>query len=195
MSSDPAETHGKYRRRLSLGEMIAILALVVSALTLLNNYIGRKDAEIERTERAGAPIPKHEIGLIAVSGGGSGLEFKAADCALQGTEIRFPSALGVEPQSTVLEHRIETAWFEKPLLKAIGKDVREGRVPVAISSRCVGADGTRVETAIYDVAYRIEPRVVLGRTVKLRGMLRREAATGDGLAELDRLWKPQTLVQ
>ncbi|WBX83927.1 hypothetical protein [Sphingosinicella microcystinivorans] len=195
MSSDPAETHGKYRRRLSLGEMIAILALVVSALTLLNNYIGRKDAETERLERVSAPVPKHEIGLIAVSGGGSGLEFKAADCALQGTEIRFPSALGVEPQSTVLEHRIETAWFEKPLLKAIGKDVREGRVPVAISSRCVGADGTRVETAIYDVAYRIEPRVVLGRTVKLRGMLRREAVRGDGLAELDRLWKPQTLVQ
>jgi len=192
MSSEPAGTPSP-RRRLSLGEVIAILALVVSALTLLNNYIGRKDAEMERLAHTDTTVPERktpEVGLIATSADGSGRDFKAADCALQAAEIRFPTALRIDPQSTVLSHRIETGWFEKPLLRAIGKDMREGHLPVAISSRCVGADGSREETAIYDIAYRVESRPILGRTLKLRGLIRRKAATGDGLSELDGLWKP-----
>ena len=65
-------------------------------------------------------------------------------------------------------------------------------LPVVIASRCEAADGPRAETAIYDIVYHIEPRLILGRTVKLRGLVRREREAGDAAAaaRLDQLWKP-----
>jgi hypothetical protein len=183
-----AETARIRRRWLSLGETVAVIAVVISALTLWNNYDERKSAEEERRAEKASPRPK-SIGLIAIDAGGAGLAFKAADCALQSTDILFPSALGVEPESTVLDHRIEADWFESALLKAVDKDARDGRLPVVITSRCEAADGPRTETAIYDIVYHIEPRVILGRTVKLRGLVRREGVAGDdAAARLDKLW-------
>ncbi|MBB4631355.1 hypothetical protein [Sphingosinicella soli] len=187
--SEKAAESARIRRRwLSLGETVAVVAVVISALTLWNNYDERKSAEAERSAEK-APTPK-SIGLIATDAGGAGLDFKAADCALQSTDIRFPAALGVGPESTVLKHRIEADWFESALLKALDKDVRDGRLPVAITSRCEAADGPRTETAIYDIVYHIQSRAILGRTLKLRGLIRRKAAQEDGLSELDGLWKP-----
>ncbi len=186
-----AETARIRRRWLSLGETVAVIAVVISALTLWNTFDSRRSAEAERAEEKASTSKPRPIGLIAIDAGGAGLTFKAADCALQSTDIRFPSALDVGPENTVLDHRIEANWFESALLKSVEKDARSGRLPIVISSQCEGPEGARSETAIYDIVYRIEPRVILGRTVKLRGLIRRESvADGDGTARLDQLWKP-----
>lgn len=186
-----AETARIRRRWLSLGETVAVVAVVISALTLWNNYDERRSAEAERRAEKANAQQTRPVGLIATDAGGSGLSFKAADCALQSADISFPSALGVASENTVLEHRIDVDGFEDELLAAIGKDARDGRLPVVIASRCEGADGPRTETAIYDLVYRVEPRMLLGRTIKLRGLVRRETVSGDGLARLDTLWKPK----
>ncbi len=103
------------------------------------------------------------------------LTFKGAACALQSTDISFPTALGVPPQTTVLDHRIDAAWFREPLLEAIAPaKADQGRLPVLIESRCTGEDGDRLERAIYDVPYRIESRLLRGKTVRLRGLVLRE---------------------
>lgn len=185
-----AETARIRRRWLSLGETVAVVAVLISALTLWNTYDARKTEEAERRAEKTNTKPQ-SIGLIATEAGGAGLAFKAAGCALQSTEIRFPSALGIDTENTVLEHRIKTDWLESALLKAVDKDARDGRLPVVITSRCEADDGPRTETAIYDIVYHIEPRVILGRTVKLRGLVRRERVAGDdAAARLDKLWKP-----
>jgi len=178
------------RRWLTLGEILAVAAVAISGLTFWNSYEERRDAKAERLqEEQSAAKARSQVGLIATQADGSKLTFKSIGCALQSTDIVFPTALGIEPQNTVLEHRIEADWFEDALLKITPKDRTNGRLPIAITSRCTGTDGDRVESAIYDIVYRIQSRVLLGRTVKLRGMtLVNRLEEKDAVKRLDVLW-------
>lgn len=195
----PAETTAEAvairRRWVSLGEAVAVAGVIIGALTLWNSFEERRDArEIRAEERAtareAARAAARRTGLIATGADGRTITFKGVDCALQSTEVRFPKALGVPPQETVTVHAIEAGWFSRPLLKLTdgGPDRRQGRLPVLIDSLCTGPDGNRRETAIYDIAWRIEPQL-FGRAIKLRGMTMREAAASNGgQARLDALW-------
>jgi hypothetical protein len=81
-------------------------------------------------------------------------------------------------------------WFARSLLKLTdgGPDRRQGRLPILIDSLCTGPEGNRQESAIYDIAWRIEPQL-LGRSLKLRGMVMRQRVTrNSGQATLDALW-------
>ena len=49
-------------------------------------------------------------------------------------------------------------------------------------------DGDRAESAIYDILWETEPGL-LGRSLKLRGLVRRAGVSGDGQRRLDNLWK------
>ncbi|OYW22692.1 MULTISPECIES: hypothetical protein [unclassified Sphingomonas] len=204
MSDDPvappapevtAETVAIRRRWLSLGEAVAVAGVIIGGLTFWNSFEERRDArEIRAEERAAAReaalAAARRTGLIATEADGSKIAFKGVDCALQSTDIRFPKPLGVSAQSTVTVHEFEAAWIARPLLKLTdgGDDRRQGRLPVLIDSLCTGPEGNRQESAIYDIAWRIEP-ALLGRSLKLRGMVMRQRITGSsGQATLDALW-------
>src|SRR5207237_2418420 len=118
---------------------------------------------------------RRHIGLVATDADGEVLSFKAVACALQSADIRFPAALGVPTQNTSLSYRIEADWFDGPLLDALEPaKAEQGRLPVLIESRCTGEDGDRVEHAIYEIPYRIDSRLLRGKTVHLRGLVLRE---------------------
>ena len=195
-AAEKAEAAAIRRRWITLGEFVAIAGLIISALALWNSWAERRDARAVRADEQtaaheAAAAERRHIGLVAADDGGDVLSFKGVDCALQTSDIAFPSALHVPPQNTLLQHRIETAWFARPLLKLTdgGADHRRGRLPVLITSRCDGAGEPRIESAIYDLVWEIEPRL-FGRVVKLRGMILREAANGGGAKRLDALWVP-----
>lgn len=193
--AEQAEAKAIRRRWLTIGELVAVTGVLIAALTLWNNWSARRDeaaarADEQASARAEAAVARHRIGLVATGTKGNTLAFKGVACALQATDIRFPSALGVEPQFTVTVHEIHADWLAKPLLKMTdgGPDRRRGRIPVLIDSRCEGANGPRTESAIYDLAWEIEPGL-LGRSLKLRGLVQREDEAGkDGKARLDALW-------
>ncbi|HEY6817155.1 MAG TPA: hypothetical protein VI168_16580 [Croceibacterium sp.] len=128
---------------------------------------------------------------MATDADGDVLTFRGVACALQSTDISFPTALGVPSQSTALEHRIDADWFSEPLLEAAAAaKADQGRLPVLIESRCTGEDGDRLERAIYDVPYRIESRFLRGKTIRLRGLVLREhVATGQATGRLDAAWR------
>lgn len=183
------------RRWVTLGEVVAVAGVIIAGLSFWNSSEERRDArEIRAEERAAASeaarATARRTGLIATEADGRTISFKGVDCALQSADIRFPKALGVSPQQTVTVHTIEAGWFDRALLKLTdgGADRRQGHLPVLIDSLCIGAGGNRQETAIYDIAWRIEPRL-LGRVVRLRGMVMRESVSaGTGAARLDALW-------
>jgi hypothetical protein len=194
---DRAEQSRQARRRwITFGEIVAVAGLLVAALSLYLGWTGRRDDEAERrAEQAAArkaeAAQRGHIGLVATDADGEVLSFKGVACALQSADIRFPSALGVPDENTTLSFRIEADWFDGPLLKALAPaKAEQGRLPVLIESRCTGEDGDRVERAIYEIPFRVDSRLLRGKTVHLRGLVLREyASAANGQARLDAAWR------
>jgi hypothetical protein len=194
--SERAEERQRRRRWLTLGETVAVAGLLIAALSLYLGWSSRRDDEAQRrAEQAAARKAEAEqrghIGLVATDADGEVLSFKGVACALQSADIRFPSALGVPAQSTSLTYRIKADWFDGQLLDAIAPaKADQGRLPVLIDSRCTGEDGDRVEHAIYDIPYRVDSRLLRGKTVHLRGLVLREyVGAANGQARLDTVWR------
>jgi hypothetical protein len=191
-----AEAAATRRRWVTLGEVVAVAAVVISGLTFWNSWSERQDAAAERqAERAAESREKVASSAVLLTGTpqDDGATLALADPAhrIQQIEVRFPKALGVSPQTSVLEPEIEAAWIAAPLLKLTdgGADRREGRLPVAITASYWDGDAERRSTAIYDLVWRTEPRTLQGRALKLRGVMLRERVTGDGQARIDGMWK------
>ncbi|MES2290555.1 MAG: hypothetical protein V4530_12545 [Pseudomonadota bacterium] len=194
--AEKAEAQAIRKRWITLGELVAVAGVIIAALTLWNSFYERRDAEqVRQDERRAAQetatAERRRIGLVATDEGGDTLGFKGVECALQATTITFPPALGVPPQFTVTVHEIHADWFAKPLRKMTEneRDHRDGRIPVLIESQCLGAGGARNERAVYDIVYRMEPRFLQGRAVKVRGLVFHEQAGTNAKAHLDALWR------
>lgn len=184
------------RRRLIIGEAVAVAGLIVAALSLYLAWAGRSedkaehDAQQAESRRAEAEL-RSRIGLVATDADGEVLSFKGVACALQSADISFPQVLGVPAQNTTLSSRIEADWFDEQLLEVLEPTkVEQGRLPVLIESRCAGEDGDRLERAIYEIPFRIDSSLLGGNTVHLRGLVLREyVGEGQGEARLNAAWK------
>ncbi|MEO6152786.1 MAG: hypothetical protein ABIT09_08130 [Croceibacterium sp.] len=194
--SEQAERRAVRRRLINVGELVAVVGLVIAAASLYLGWADRRDSASQRSAdqaeaRTSAARDRGHVGLIATGVDDDVLTFKGAACALQSTDISFPTALGVAAQNTVLEHRIEAGWFAKPLLAAVAfSKAGQGRLPVLIDSDCIDEKGPRSEHAIYDLAYRIDSRFLRGQTVRLRGLVLREyVSPARAQARLDAVWR------
>lgn len=191
-----AEAAATRRRWITLGEIVAVTAVVISGLTFWNSWSERQDATAERqAERAAESKEKAASSAVLLTGSAEddGAILTLSDPAhrIQQIEMRFPKALGVSPQTSVLEPQIEAEWIAAPMLRLTdgGADRREGRLPVAITASYWDADVQRTSTAIYDLVWRTEPRTLQGRTFKLRGVILRERVSGNGQERIDAMWK------
>lgn len=190
-----AEAAATRRRWITLGEVVAVAAVVISGLTFWNSWAERRDAAAERqAERAAESKEKAVGGAVLLTGAAQddGATLALSDPAhrIQQIEVRFPKALGVPARTSVLEPEIDAEWIAEPLLKMTdgGPDRREGRLPVAITASYWGAETQRQSTAIYDLVWRTEPRTLQGRALKLRGVILRERVSGNGQARIDAMW-------
>lgn len=184
------------RRWITLGEILAVLAVAISALTLWNSYNDRSAEKIERAAEKEQEKAVSRTLLLTAKSDGKSLSLAPHDPAqaIQGQTVRFPTALGVGAVETLVEPRIEAAWVKAAVKKMRGDEAGEGRgdarLPVAVTTRFVSGGETLTDTALYDVGYRKEDGGLLGGTeVELRGLSLVSRSRADrAQADLDALW-------
>ena len=109
------------RRWITLGEALAVVAVVISALTLWNNWSERAESEAtSKAQARQASARSRLLVLTASASDGRSLALKpaSAEQSVQAQSILFPGALGLAPVQTTGEPRIEADWFAQPLTKA-----------------------------------------------------------------------------
>jgi hypothetical protein len=188
-----AEAAAIRRRWMTLGEVLAVAAVVISGLTFWNSYQERSSSEAERAAEKQAKSEKAQTLILSAKVDGRNLSLAARDPeqAIQGQTLAFPSSLGVKAIDTV-DPRIEAGWIERAANK-IRQDAKSGsgdaRLPVAITTRFVSGGETYTDTAIYDVGYRIDEGL-LDTDVDLLGLSLVERGTAKNVQQkLDSLWK------
>lgn len=193
-----AEAAAIRRRWVTLGEVLAVIAVVISGLTLWNNWSQRSDSEAVKTAEAQQASTRAATLVLMATGSGDReliLRPAAAEQSVQSQEVSFPSALGVPPAQTTGEPRIEAAWFERALKKARDTarlpDESRGdeRLPVLVTTRFLVAGESHEDVALYDVGYSISGRWLGGHSVTLRGVsLVSRVKRASGQAKLDARW-------
>jgi hypothetical protein len=203
----PAETSAKgraaeaaaiRRRWITLGEVLAVIAIVISALTLWNSWSERSDSKAIKSADAQRASARAVTLVLMAEGGERALALKpaAAEQSVQSQKILFPAALDIAPAETTGEPRIEAGWFEGALKKAreaahLPDNSRgDERLPVVIISRFLVDGEQHEDVALYDIGYTISGRLLAGHSVKLRGLsLVSRAKSGDAQAKLDARWR------
>lgn len=174
-----AEAAAVRRRWITLAEVLTVIAVSISALTLWNSWSERRDTAVTKdAEQRQASSRAATLVLTAASADKGKLLLKPAadEQAVQSQTLTFPSSLGLPPTETTGEPRIEAGWFEDALQKARDKagkpdDSRgDERLPVAIATRFLVNGTAHTDVAIYDVGYTISGHWLSGHTVTLRGL-------------------------
>jgi hypothetical protein len=204
--NDDLETPTERARRksrlrwITLGEAVAVSAVIISGLGLWMNYQDRRDARADKQAEATHAVTRAPLYLKAeANSAGSSLALTPvnADDVIQGQTIRFPPSFGLSAVTTTSDARIDADWFASAL-KADRKkrelpDETQGdeRVPVMIETDYLADGKTLSARSYYDVGYALEGHFLGGASVRLRGLsLIGVAATQDTPADqrLAGLW-------
>ena len=187
---DRAEAAATRRRWVTLAEVVGVAGLIIAALSLWMSWSDRRADEQEKQAEKASESKARTLVLLTATPehGGARLALKDEAHPIQSIDVRFPTALGVSAQTSVLEPHIQADWFADAILKATdnGPDAREGRLPVLITSSYWDADKQRSDSAIYDVVWQTEGRVLRGRALRLKGVILRERTSQ--AARLEALW-------
>lgn len=184
-------------RWVTLGEAVAIAAVVISGLGLWNGYEERRQ---NRADKAASATHRAPLALRATpNGDGSVLTITAVegDQVIQGQSVRLPPGFGLPPATTTSDARIEAGWFAAALkadrkTRALPEQTAgDERLPVLIQTDYL-ADGQPAQArAYYDVGYALVGHFLRGSAVQLRGLaLIGQAPNGDAAANarLASLW-------
>lgn len=197
-----AEAAAIRRRWITLGEVLAVLAVSISALTLYLNWADKKDERADKAaERAAESRKANSRAAALVLNADSVKDDRIAlrptdpDQVIQSQTILFPRALGIAPVDTTGDPRIEAGWFDGALKKARAKaklpddSVGDERLPVVITTRFVVAGDAHDNVALYDIGYGIAGRWIAGHSLALRGISRVESVQGSNAqARVDARW-------
>jgi hypothetical protein len=187
--SDTPGAERRRRRWVTLPEMVAVLGLVIGALTLGLNWSEKRDAAQEKAAAsAAAGAAKVRLSLDAdLARGGKEIRLSDARHELIDTAVDFPAALRIERQ-TPATARIDKVWFDRAVLAATdgGADEREGRLPVLVTARYMVGDTPREGHAVVEIIWRTQGRLVGGRSLEIEAVRVRE--TGGDRKRIDALW-------
>jgi hypothetical protein len=175
-----AEAAAIRRRWITLGEILAVAAVLISALTLWLNWSERGGSEAKEAQEQHRAATRAATLALSAQGAAKGgrLEVRPAssDQLVQSQTIRFPAAFGIDPVETTGDPRIEAKWFDNALKKAREKaglpdDSRgDERLPVLIETRFLVDGEAHADTALYDVGYTVKGQMLGGHEVTLRGL-------------------------
>lgn len=186
------------RRWITLGEVLTVIAVTISGLTLWNSWSQRNDSEATRVAEADRAADKAAALVLLATGSDDDklmLKPASADQTVQGQTIAFPAALGLAPVETTGEPRIEAQWFEHALKKArngakLPDDSRgDAKLPVLVTTRFLVDGKVHRDVALYDVGYSISGRLLGGHHLALRGVSLVSKAGKAGARALDTRWK------
>ena len=195
-----AEAARVRRRWINLGEILAIVAVAISALTLWNSYSERKSTEAAHKQESVQSARKAAIlTLRAVAdrdGATLALSPRADNQAIQEQTITFPTALGLSPAETSSDARIERSWFDGALVKArraagIEDTLGDARLPVMIETHYLADGEAETDRAVFELGYATSHSLLGGTEIHLRGLSRVGAvAKADaGQKRIDASWK------
>jgi len=192
-----AEAAAIRRRWITLGEILAVIAVLISGLTLWNSYSERSATELERAAEKKQEEERARNLVLAFEKSRKMLALFPLDQgqAIQSQTISFPTLLGISPIRTVGNPRIETGWIKTATKKARGSNgdaaaVDDRRMPVAITTQFVAGGHTYTDVAIYEISYRREGSLLGGSEITLLGLaLVEHSSTRSVQARLDKAWK------
>lgn len=186
------------RRWITLGEVLTVIAVTISGLTLWNNWSQRSETEASKSADARRASTRAAMLVLTATGSGDDLVLKpaSADQSVQSQRVAFPSALALPPAETTGEPRIEAAWFERALKKA-RKDAKlpddsrgDERLPVLVTTRFLVDGAAHEDVAIYDIGYSISGHFLGGHSITLRGVsLVSHVGERKAQTALDARWK------
>jgi hypothetical protein len=186
-------------RWLTVGEIVAVAAVVIAGLGYWDSRRERSQEDQERAaaarerkaeERANAV--KHTF-ILTGTPDGSGGRIRLApvnpEQVIQTQTLVFPTPVREDDVETTGNPRIERGWFDGGLKKARkGKDA--GRVPVGVVTTYIEGGETKTDRSIYQIGYSLHSRMLRGAEVELDGLsLSRRALGGDLQAPVDALWE------
>jgi hypothetical protein len=182
------------RRWITLGEILAVIGVLISGLALWNSWSERSAAERERASEEAKQDAVSRIVVLKASGGGKRLALTAhdPDQAIQSQTLLFPSAFALGAFDTT-DPRIEAEWVKRATRKAQEKDGKvrgDARMPVAITTRFVADGRTFTDAALYDVGYKESDGGLFGGSeVELKGLsLIGRTTAAEAQKRLDALW-------
>lgn len=189
--AEKAEAAAIRRRWITLGEIVAIAGLIISALALWSSWSDHRADEAARRADKQREIKAKTAVLLTGTPRRGGEELAVTDPAhpIQGISVTFPTDLGISTQTSAPSPTIPVRWFASKLMAMTdgGADTQTGRLPVIIASDYWDGDQHITDRAIYDIAWRTEGRVLLGRSLKLEGLILRERGNPNQ-ARVDALW-------
>lgn len=201
MSSTESQEKAKAARRrwVTFGEIVAVIAVGISGLTLWNNWNDRRETKAEQAATASrAATRASRLVLVAGETGKHELSLKTSspDQTVQSQTILFPPALRLSAAETTGEPRIDAGWFEHALFRARNDaqlpDASRGdeRLPIVIVTRFLADGEPHEDVALYDLGYSITGKFLSGHSLTLRGLslvshVKRDQAD----AKLDARWK------
>ena len=188
------------RRWITLAEVLGVIAVLISGLTLWNSWQQRSGDEADKAAARTEAAAEAQVLLLRASPDRDGRTLSLTSAGtgqvIQNQNILFPGPLGVAAIDTLIEPRIEAGWFEQALLRARqagGPDESRGdeRIPVAITTLFFSGGAMHRDSAIYDIGYRVEGGGLFGgHKVRMRGISRVETVAPRALqARLDAIWR------
>jgi hypothetical protein len=195
-SPPPSSPAARRRAWVTIGEVVALLALVIAGLSFWDGHQERK-----REDRDRAAAEHHEAaqtifvmrGAVEAEGQRLRLEPVHDDQVIQSQTFVFPAKVRVGEVRTTGDARIEADWFADGLRKAAhqaGKgDGGDLRVPVGITTTFLADGQTVTDQSIYLIGYTLKSRLLLGSKIELQGLsLARRGVTGDLRGKVETLW-------
>ncbi len=187
------------RRWITLGEILAVVAVLISGLTLWNSWSERHDNDAAKQAEAKTTSSRAvTLVLTATASNDEMLALRPAsgEQSIQTQIIAFPKSLSLDSVTTTGEPRIEAAWFERALKRArneagLPDDSRgDERLPIAVTTRFLVDGKMHEDIALYDIGYTIAGRWLSGHHVTLRGLsLVSKATSANVQAKADARWK------
>lgn len=188
--TERAEAAATRRRWVSLAELVGVAGLIIAALGLWLGWSDRRADDSAKQAEQATEAKVRTLVMLKASADGDDLKLTDAAHDVQEIDVRFPTSLGVAAQTDV-DPAIKARWVADALLKATdgGADNQTGRLPVLITASYWDADVPRHDSAIYDMTWKTEGRILRGRALRLAGLKLRERTSST--ARLEAIWARQ----
>ncbi len=175
---------------------MGVVAVIIAILNFWDNHAERKAADQARlaAEQRAASAPAFVlVGAAETDGSRIRLSPVHADQPIQSQVFVFPSEIRDKPVEITGSARIEAGWLGDGARKAAGKAGRDAgdlRLPVGIQTTYLADGDTRTDQSIYDVGYRLEPRLLRPARVVLQGLsVVRRGVRGDLQAATEQIYR------
>jgi hypothetical protein len=185
-------------RWLTLAEIVAVAALVITGLSFWDSHRERVREDRERAAAASERQAEAQAAARKMTFVMTGTREKGGETirlisvndgqVIQTQTVWFPAELRSDSVETTGNPRLEIGWIEKGLRKKAGK-AKTGRVPVGVLTVFIEDGVTKTDRAIYQLGYSIHPRTLRADKVELEGLsLARRGVSGDLQAAAGNLW-------